>query len=218
MSEFISKENLPKPGKALRGFSEINRYWDRQRKLYAAKILPGQYYVTTSDELIITVLGSCVSACIRDPAMGIGGMNHFMLPLGADSGKLMSRNTDATRYGNFAMEKLINDILKNGGRREHLEIKVFGGGKVIQHMTETDIGGRNIKFVREYLATEGFKIAAEDLGDVYPRKVIYDPKSGKVQIKKLRKMHNSTIIERESSYRSELEQKPISGDIELFDD
>lgn len=166
MTDFISREDLPKPAKALRGFSDINRYWDRQRKLYAAKILPGQYYVTTQDELIVTVLGSCVSACIRDPAMGIGGMNHFMLPLGADSSKLMSRNSDATRYGNFAMEKLINDILKNGGRRDYLEIKVFGGGKVIQHMTETDIGGRNIRFVREFLATEGFSIASEDLGDV----------------------------------------------------
>lgn len=217
MTDFISREDLPKPAKALRGFSDINRYWDRQRKLYAAKILPGQYYVTTQDELIVTVLGSCVSACIRDPAMGIGGMNHFMLPLGADSSKLMSRNSDATRYGNFAMEKLINDILKNGGRRDYLEIKVFGGGKVIQHMTETDIGGRNIRFVREFLATEGFSIASEDLGDVFPRKVIYDPKSGKVQIKKLRKMHNDTITKREIDYRTELEEKPISGDIELFD-
>lgn len=217
MTGYLSKEELPKPHKALRGFSEVNRYWDRQRKIYAAKILPGQYYVTTNQELIVTVLGSCVSACIRDPAMGIGGMNHFMLPLGADSGKLMSRNSDATRYGNFAMEKLINDILKNGGRRDYLEIKVFGGGKVIQHMTETDIGGRNIRFVREFLSMEGFKIFAEDLGDIYPRKVVYDPKSGKVQVKKLRKMHNDTIARREIDYHTELEKQPVSGDIELFD-
>lgn len=217
MAGYIPKDDLPKPDRALRGFSEVNRYWDRQRNLYAAKILPGQYYVTTNDELIVTVLGSCVSACIRDPAMGIGGMNHFMLPLGEESGKLMSRNSDATRYGNFAMEKLINDILKHGGRRDHLEVKVFGGGKVIQHMTETDVGGRNIRFVREFLATEGLRIVAEDLGDIYPRKVVYDPKNGKVQVKKLRKMHNDTIAKREIDYRTELEKQPVSGDIELFD-
>jgi len=217
MSSILDDNNKPRPAKTLRGFSEINRYWDRQNLIYAAKILPGQYYVTVEKELIVTVLGSCVSACIRDPAMGVGGMNHFMLPTGEHSGKLMERNSDATRYGNFAMEKLINDILKHGGRREYLEVKVFGGGKVIEHMTEADIGGRNIKFVREFLATEGLKIVAEDLGDIYPRKVVYDPKSGKVRIKKLRTMHNDTVAKREENYKKELENKPVSGDIELFD-
>lgn len=217
MSDISGDKNRPEPAKVLRGFSEINRYWDRQRNMYAAKILPGQYYVTVEEELIATVLGSCVSACIRDPAMGIGGMNHFMLPTGEHSGKLMERNSDAARYGNFAMEKLINDILKYGGVRENLEVKVFGGGKVIEHMTESDIGGKNIRFVREFLATEGFQIVAEDLGDIYPRKVLYEPKTGKVHIKKLRTMHNDTIAKREASYKKELENKPVAGDIELFD-
>ena len=210
-------KDIPQPARTLRGFSEVNRYWDRQREMYAAKILPGQYYVTVEEELIATVLGSCVSACIRDPAMGIGGMNHFMLPTGEHTGKLMDRNSDATRYGNFAMEKLINDILKHGGRRENLEVKVFGGGKVIEHMTESDVGGRNIRFVREFLATEGLRIAAEDLGDIYPRKLVYEPKTGKVFMKKLRSMHNDTVAKREASYKQELEKKPVSGDIELFD-
>jgi chemotaxis protein CheD len=177
--------------------------------------LPGEYYVTVHDELITTVLGSCVSACIRDPAMRIGGMNHFMLPSrGLDSGNMAS---EATRYGNFAMEKLINDILKNGGRREYLEIKLFGGGNVLKNMGTTDIGGRNISFVRDYLTTEGFKVVAEDLGDIFPRKVVYDPISGKVQVKKLRSLHNDTITQRELGYRQEIEQQPVAGDIELFD-
>ncbi len=210
-------EKIPGMPKALRGFTEIRRYWDPQRDLYAAKILPGEYYVTTNSELIVTVLGSCVSACIRDPQMGIGGMNHFMLPIGKEGMTGMTRNSESTRYGNFAMEQLINDILKNGGRRDHLEVKVFGGGKVIAHMTEADIGNRNISFVREYLATEGFKIVAEDMGDIYPRKVVYDPISGKVQVKKLRTMHNDTIVKREIGYRQNLEKQPIAGDIELFD-
>lgn len=216
----LNQQNAqPRLQRALRGFSTINRYWDRQRNCYAAKILPGEYYVTTHDEIIVTVLGSCVSACVRDPELRIGGMNHFMLPASADMGPAsrVSLNSEATRYGNFAMEQLINDILKNGGRRENLEVKVFGGGKVIQHMTQADIGGRNIAFVREYLATEGFRVSAEDLGDVYPRKIVYDPMSGKVLVKKLRSMHNDTITRREVGYLQELEQEPVSGDIELFD-
>lgn len=215
MAIVIKQKNLPKPDKSLKGFDGINRYWDRQRELFSAKILPGEYYVTTQDELIITVLGSCVSACVRDPAMRIGGMNHFMLP----SGGVDSRDVanEATRYGNFAMEKLINDVLKNGGRRDKLEIKVFGGGNVLKNMGATDIGGRNIQFVREYLKTEGFKIVAEDLGDVHPRKVVYDPISGKVQVKKLRRLHNDTVTQRELGYRKKIEEKPVAGDIELFD-
>lgn len=216
MTSLIQQKNLPKPPRALRGFSGINRYWDRQRNLYAAKILPGEYYVTTNHEIIVTVLGSCVSACIRDPKMGIGGMNHFMLPVNSTFIDI-KQNSDATRYGNFAMEKLINDILKNGGRRDALEIKLFGGGKVIAHMSQADIGNRNIAFAREYIEMEGFRIAAEDMGDIYPRKVVYDPMSGKVQVKKLRNMHNKTIAEREQGYMQELETKPTSGDIELFD-
>ena len=219
MVRLIRQQGLPTPPRPLRGFSEINRFWDRQRECYAAKILPGEYYVTTNDEIIVTVLGSCVSACIRDPVMGIGGMNHFMLPASKEEYKVLRATSDseATRYGNFAMEKLINDILKNGGRRDHLEIKLFGGGKVIKHMTEADIGNRNIAFVRDYLQTEGFKIVAEDLGDIYPRKVVYYPMTGRVQVKKLRSMHNDTIIERESGYKKQLEQQPVAGDIELFD-
>ena len=219
MARVIYQEGLPQPPKALRGFTDINRYWDRQRDCYAAKILPGEYYVTTNDEIIATVLGSCVSACIRDPLMRIGGMNHFMLPVSGSyqSSVRAASDSDANRYDNFAMEKLINDILKNGGRREHLEIKLFGGGKVIQHMKEADIGNRNIIFVRDYLKTEGFTITAEDLGDIYPRKIVYYPMSGRVQVKKLRNIHNDTIVMRESGYRQKLEQQPVAGDIELFD-
>lgn len=219
MSQIINQVGLPKPPRALRGFAEINRFWDRQRECYAAKILPGEYYVTACDEVIVTVLGSCVSACIRDTQMRIGGMNHFMLPVSSKHSNMSGSklNNDATRYGLFAMEKLINDILKNGGRRDFLEIKLFGGGKVIQHMTESDIGNRNIRFVKEYLETENLNVAAEDLGDIFPRKVVYFPMTGRVQVKKLRNIHNETIIERESGYKRKLEKQPVAGDIELFD-
>ena len=203
------------PPGALRGFSHINRYWDKYHKVYAAKILPGEYYVTMHGEMIVTVLGSCISACIRDRVFGIGGMNHFMLPVGEEDGSSSNTwNSAATRYGNFAMEALINDILKNGGRRENLEIKVFGGGMILENMT--DIGKKNINFVRDFIKTEGFSLLAEDLGDIYPRKVHYFPQSGKILMKKLRSLHNNTIVDRETSYMDRLESKPVDGEIDLF--
>ena len=210
-------DNRPRPAKALRGFSDINRYWDRQREIYSAKILPGEYYVTIEEELIVTVLGSCVSACIRDPAMRIGGMNHFMLPLNRSATHAeVAAMSNAGRYGNFAMEKMINDILKHGGARGNLEVKIFGGGRVLKNMQSLDIGNGNINFVREYIETENLRLVGEDVGDIFPRKVMYFPLTGKVKVKKLRQMHNRTIIERESSYMSSLDVKPAESDVELF--
>lgn len=204
----------PKPTEpmplALPGFEKINRYWDKTRGIYGAKILPGEFYVTMKEESVSTVLGSCISACIRDKKLGIGGMNHFMLPSTTDIGAMGSSN----RYGNFAMENLINEILKNGGRRENLEVKVFGGGKILQNMT--DVGERNIQFVREYLQVEGIHVASEDVGETCPRKVIYFPFSGKALLKKLRSLHNETVITREKTYMDGLDVKPDAGDIELF--
>ncbi len=205
------------PQVALPGFNGINRYWDKLHQSFAAKILPGEYYVTYHDEVIVTVLGSCVSACIRDRIFGIGGMNHFMLPHTQDdlSHHINSGpSTSASRYGSYAMEMLINDILKHGGRRENLEVKIFGGGKILRHMT--DVGNRNIEFVEEYIALEGIPLISEDTGDIYPRKVVFHPNSGKVKVKKLRSLHNDTLIKREEEYQHTIEEKPAAGDIELF--
>ena len=184
--------------------------------MITAKILPGEFYVTAQNEIIITVLGSCVSACIRDAVFGIGGMNHFMLPLqGGDSGSWEKSGLGlATRYGNYAMEHLVNEILKNGGMRKNLEIKVFGGGKILAQMT--DIGDKNIKFVLEYIKTEGLKLLSHDLGDIYPRKVHYHPKSGKVRVKKLRSLHNDTISAREREYMRTIASSKQEGEIDLF--
>lgn len=212
MDRSQSPEGYLKP-KAIRGFESINRYWDKQNEMFAAKILPGEYYVTKSDEAIVTVLGSCVSACIRDAKMGIGGMNHFMLPK-QSTNNLSSIIDESARYGNFAMEHMINTILKNGGRRGYLEAKIFGGGKILAHMT--DVGVRNIQFVHEYIMTEGIELLSEDVGDIYPRKVMYFPQSGKAKVKRLRALHNNTVIERELSYMQDIQKAPVSGDVELF--
>jgi chemotaxis protein CheD len=166
-----SNNDISRP--SIEGFDQINRYWDKQNEIIAAKILPGEYYVTRENELITTVLGSCVSACIRDKASGIGGMNHFMLPE-TNADKLKQGNeavvANANRYGNYAMEHLINTILSNGGKIKNLEVKVFGGGKIIPL---TDAGIKNIEFVLSYIDTEGLNLISQDLGDIYPRKIIF---------------------------------------------
>ncbi len=204
---------LPSP---LPGFERIKRYWDPRNKKAAAKILPGEYYVTNQDEVITTVLGSCVSACIRDRLSGIGGMNHFMLPLSANgewAGGSDPTST-ATRYGNYAMEHMINDILKLGGQRKNLEIKIFGGGRM--YSSGSDVGRNNITFVRDYLRTERLEVVSENVGDIYPRKIVYYPASGRVRMKKLKQMHNTEILRREKRYKEEIEKAPVAGDIELF--
>lgn len=205
----------PPPPRTLPGFGHITRYWDEQHGMYAAKLLPGEFYVTREPETIVTVLGSCVSACVRDAVIGIGGMNHFMLPAGSGSGSWGAADGGAsTRYGNFAMEQMINEILKNGGSRKNLEVKVTGGGKILAQMT--DIGRKNISFVEDYLRMEGLRTVARDLGDIYPRKVYYTPSTGKMLVKKLRSLHNNTIVERETQYLNQLKQKPVEGSVDLF--
>ena len=146
---------IPKQPPALAGFGHINRYWDKTMNVYAAKILPGEYYVSLHGEMVVTVLGSCVAACIRDKVKGIGGMNHFMLPQDSEHSHKWGNNAHAleTRYGNWAMEALINEILKRGGKRGYLEVKLFGGGQVLEN--HTDIGAKNIEFVRNFLDEEG---------------------------------------------------------------
>jgi len=198
--------------RTLPGFESIKRYWDKTHDCVAAKILPGEYYVSATNELITTVLGSCISVCIRDSKNGIGGMNHFMLP--TDKNVNDTVVSEAARYGNYAMEHMINDILHYGGERRNLEFKVFGGGKVLD--MKMDIGKKNIDFVFEYLKMESYKVISNDVGDVYPRKVIYFPISGVARVKKLKKLHNQTIISRENKYLDEIKQAPVSGDIELF--
>ncbi|HKK69952.1 MAG TPA: chemoreceptor glutamine deamidase CheD [Candidatus Krumholzibacteria bacterium] len=207
----------PSPPRPLRGFEHIGFYWDRRYGRFAAKLNPGEYYVTTEDHLIMTVLGSCVSACVRDTVLGVGGMNHFMLPANDDPASLarhVARSASAAnRYGTYAMENMINDILKHGGSRDRLEVKIFGGGKILSSMA--DIGGKNIAFVREFLQIEGFRVSAEDVGDRFPRKLYYEPHSGRVQVKRLKQVE-SEVVKREENYRRTIDRKPVGGAVELF--
>lgn len=201
----------------LPGFEHINRYWDKYHDSAAAKILPGEYYVTLENELVTTVLGSCVSACVRDKRTGVGGMNHFMLPLSEDGGTWGGGGdplSSATRYGNYAMEHMINELLTHGGQKRNLEAKIFGGGKIMQNLS--DVGARNIEFVREYLHTEGIPLVGEDVADIFPRKIVYFPQTGRALVKRIKHLHNDTVIRRENAYREEIEHQPVQSDVELF--
>ncbi len=196
-------------------FSHIHKILDKKTNQYIYRIQPGEYYFTTEDEMISTTLGSCIAACVRDKKLNIGGMNHFMLP---SQGTNSSWEDLETRYGNVAMERLINSIFKAGGRRENLEIKIFGGGKIIPSMS--DVGNKNIAFIKDFIRDEGYVIESEDVGLEFPRKVNYFPKSGRVMMKRLRSIHKQVVARHEKKYVVDLEVKEKTdgecGDIELF--
>lgn len=187
--------------------------FDHAESMNSIKILPGEFYVTHDNEKIETVLGSCISACVRDPVAGVGGMNHFMLPMDKNSAGAPEL-ADANRYGNYAMENMINAILRLGAQRSRLEFKIFGGGRIMSQMT--NVGWYNIGFTFDYLFTEGFRVLSQDIGDIYPRKVVYYPLSGRVRVRKLNAMHTQTLTDQESQYRNRVASKPVEGDIELF--
>lgn len=190
-----------------------NKYHDRTFDMEAAKLLPGEYYATGRDMLLVTVLGSCVAACIRDPQTGIGGMNHFMLPEGGDPHDLMSASA---RYGGYAMEVLINQLVKLGARRARLTAKVFGGAAVLRGFTTVNVGEANSDFVLDYLAQEGIRVLSQDLRGIHPRKIYFFPVTGRVLVKKLKGVHNDTIVAREREYNRRLSRSPIAGEVELF--
>jgi chemotaxis protein CheD len=166
-------------------FAHIQRRFDVRINATVAILQPGDYCIGAAGELLGTLLGSCVAACIRDGRLRLGGMNHFMLPTRqAEGGTGVTGSAwPSTRFGDVAMQCLIDEILHRGGRRADLEVKLVGGGKVLDALS--DIGARNIQFAREYVRSCGLRLLGEDLGDRYPRKVLYDPGSGAVRVKRL---------------------------------
>jgi chemotaxis protein CheD len=189
------------------------RFYDATSAAWMIKVFPGEYYVTTkADEVLVTILGSCVSACIRDPKIGVGGMNHFMLP--QSNGRNWGDDPKSTRYGNFAMEKLLNELLKAGCARDRLEIKVFGGGNVID--STNAIGSENSDFVLRYLDAEGLRCAAQDLKGQQPRRIHYFPATGKVVRRLLGTGETSAIAREETEYVSRISTRQTYGEVDLF--
>jgi chemotaxis protein CheD len=170
---------------------EASFFWfEPQFGSEAVKVLPGEYFVDTEDLLIMTTLGSCIAACLWDRNARVGGMNHFLLPEGSG---------DSGRYGSYAMELLINEMMKRGASRLSLEAKVFGGGQVIAGMDSINVGERNTRFVLDYLKTERIPVVSKDVLDIYPRKVCFLPASGKAMVKRLAATQNAALLAQERS-------------------
>lgn len=189
----------------------VLRYRDAQFKVPAAKLLPTQYLVVDDGTALVTVLGSCVAACIRDPLLQLGGMNHFMLPEGNIG------DGAPARYGSHAMELLINELLKRGASRRRLEAKVFGGANVLRGFTSNPVGTRNAEFVLAYLDAEQIPVVAEDLRGIHPRKVWFFPQTGRVMVNRLPHVHEAEVLAAESAVRARLSHTPVSGGVELFE-
>lgn len=193
---------------------ERKKYFDVKFGMTAVRVLPGEHYVSGDrTEMLVTVLGSCIAACIRDPLIGIGGMNHFMLPESRDG------SLDATgggmRYGNHAMEILINDLIGRGAVRERLEIKLFGGAHVARGLTP--IGERNCAFIDRFLRAESLQAVARDLGGNNPRRIHFFPATGKVRRLLLRRIEDRQLLDREEAYQTSLNKAPFAGSVELFE-
>ena len=187
------------------------RHMRRPDRGWLTSVGPGQYCVTDSRQILTTVLGSCISACIWEPQAAIGGLNHFLLPRGVQDG---AHPSGSLRYGAFAMETLVNEILKHGGVRRNLKAKVFGGAHMLKGVT--DMGRQNIDFVREYLYDEGIRLVAEDVGGARGRKLEFFPATGRARVKLLKEVERPTLVERERVYLKEISSKPVGGDVELF--
>ena len=185
-------------------------FFDHHFQHNAAKVLPGEYFVAREPLAIMTVLGSCIAACLWDSRMRVGGMNHFMLPDG-DNGD------SSGRYGSYAMELLINEMMKLGARRETLQAKIFGGGQVMANFTTMNVGERNTRFVQDYLATERIPVVSEDVLDIYPRKVVFFPVTGKAMVKRLAATHNDAFVAQDRMAAQKA--APVSsagGSVDLF--
>lgn len=196
-----------KPGQA--GFF----FYDAHFRTEAVKVLPGEFFVHDEDILIVTTLGSCIAACLWDRERRIGGMNHFMLPEQNGAGAGM----DGGRYGSFAMELLINEMLKRGASRLSLEAKVFGGGAVLGGMTTMNVGERNTRFVLDYLKTERIPVISQDVLDIYPRKVAFFPASGRAMVKRLAATAAPDLLAQErAAAKAPVPAASAAGSIDLF--
>jgi chemotaxis protein CheD len=209
-------ESLPAPRLSGAVGEARTVYFEREFKRHAVKLLPGEYFVSGDDIVLSTVLGSCVAACIWDRTARVGGMNHFMLPGEARTGRGSDPIGLAGRYGVFAMEQLINELIKRGGRKSNLEAKVFGGGAVIKSFTALNVGQNNADFVLDFLRVEGIRVASQDLLDVVARRVAFFPTSGRALCRKLPQV-DAAVVRAEEQYDARLNTTAkVGGDVELF--
>ena len=204
------------PGSRLERLKSVSRkpgeasffFYDAHFQNDAVKVLPGEYFVDAEDMLVMTTLGSCIAACLYDRQAKIGGMNHFMLPEGAG---------DSGRYGSYAMELLINEMMKRGASRMTMEAKVFGGGAVIAGMNSLNVGERNTRFVLDFLNTERIPVVSKDVLEIYPRKVCFLPASGKAMVKRLAPTNTEALVQQDRVAQQKAAPAATGGgSIDLF--
>ncbi|MDE2275221.1 MAG: chemoreceptor glutamine deamidase CheD [Burkholderiales bacterium] len=189
-------------------------FYDAHFRNDAVKILPGEFFVHDENILLLTTLGSCIAACLWDRERRVGGMNHFLLP---DAGDGTDSGRDTGRYGSFAMDLLIGEMVKRGATRATMEAKVFGGGAVIRGMSSINVGQQNTEFVLDYLRTERIPVVSKDVLDTCPRKVCFLPASGKAMVKRLATTNTDALVaqERAAAARA-VPAVAAGGSVDLF--
>ena len=188
-------------------------YFDTRRASDAVKLMPGEYFAHDPRVLLTTTLGSCIAACLWDRHAQVGGMNHFMLPHGGSA----AARAASGRYGSYAMELLINELLKRGATRATLEAKVFGGAQLVVGMDALNIGEMNTAFVLEYLATERIPVVASDVRGSVARKVCFVPASGKALIKRLARTADNAVFDRDrGAAQRRVAASVAGGSVDLF--
>lgn len=189
--------------------------WESERpafregpELRKVHVIQGQYHVSNDADLVLTtILGSCVAACVRDPVAGVGGMNHFLLP-GENGG-------EGLRYGVQSMELLVNALLRRGARRDRLEIKLFGGARMIEGLT--DVGSQNAAFAERFVRDEGLTYVGGSLRGQRARRIQYWPVSGRARQVLLEASGSQVFAtERPPAREAAPQVADHSGDMELF--
>lgn len=192
--------------------SKTRRLPEEADGLPVERINIGSVKVSSRPVVFDTVLGSCISVCMYDPKSHVGGINHFMLPKGADINKPLS-----TRYGIHAMELLINNLIKIGGKRSRFEVKVFGGGHVLKIINSSgSVPNLNINFINKFLATEKINVVTSDLGGNSTRRVLFFPHTGKVFLKRLGADEATEATKEEIDFLSDFRTGDIDGGTTIF--
>lgn len=195
------------------GSGKLERYWDSNWGKWLVNLAQGDYAVSDEPILLTTVLGSCVAACIYAPDKRMGGINHFLLPHAGAS----DRDSTSFRYGIHAMEVLINSLLRKGAERDSLVLKVCGAADVVSGLSNR-VGQANAAFIKLYAMHEQLNLQAQDLGGDNPRRVVFDPQSGSMKVKRLMRHLSKEQVQVETRQAEKLEQEVIhSAEVELFD-
>ena len=206
----MSDKEMSEP---LDGFEKVSRYWDEKLCKTIVKLKPGEIYLTkNTNEIVTTTLGSCVAVCLYDAMTNVCGMNHFLLPFKGDENQC----SDASRYGNWAMESLINGAINLGGFKYSMEFKVFGGSKVLDKSSHINVPEKNVDFILNYFKKENLRLITSDLRGIEVRVISYHTDSRVTELRKLKSKDNASVIFGENNYLKDMYNKSIGNDVQLF--